>query len=76
MHPGDVTKYVLLSTVIALTLFNVYMYLSYGVEATISVQVHAMCRSHPIIPFTMGVLLGHVLWPICEELVALLLRGR
>ena len=68
------TRCVLLSTVILLVGYNIFVGLKYGIEPTISVQVYELARMHPIIPFVMGLVVGHFLWPLCQEFIQLLRR--
>ena len=35
-------------------------------DATISVIMYESAKKHPIIPFTIGVVLGHMFWQIYE----------
>lgn len=47
-----------LTTVIWIA-FDVWVVIRYGNEATISVRMLRLGRAYPIIPFALGVLIGH-----------------
>ena len=60
---GSVTGYVILAVVLALSAYDVAVCVWHGQSATISLVLYGHCRENPIIPFALGTLLGHVLWP-------------
>ena len=40
------------------------MVMSHNVNATISIVLYTLSKQHPMIPFIIGVLCGHVSWPL------------
>lgn len=40
------------------------MIFSNNVNATISIVLYTLSKNHPMIPFIIGVLCGHVFWPL------------
>jgi hypothetical protein len=46
----------------AITVFDIYVYVRYGNEATISYTILEASVRNPIVPFAMGMLAGHLFW--------------
>jgi hypothetical protein len=44
-------------------LYDLTVYLTHGHEATVSAVILTTSRRYPILPFMLGVLIGHLLWP-------------
>ena len=44
--------------------WDVWVYLADGSQATISVVVRDVAQTYPSVPFLLGVLSGHMLWPL------------
>ena len=76
MTPRDVTSLVILGTTVLLGLYDVLMGVKYGPEATISIVMYDLARRYPIVPFMLGVLAGHIFWPMAATLVELFLCRR
>jgi hypothetical protein len=62
MSPERQTTLVLLLAVIALAAWDVYVFLRFGPQATISHVVASACEAEPIIALVLGIILGHILW--------------
>ena len=62
-----VTLITLLTAVLGLVAYDVYLAVRWGSEATISYQLLQASRAEPIIPLALGlvlgILLGHLFWP-------------
>lgn len=58
----DLTQYVLVFTAVLLITYDVYAYVKLGGDETISWKLYGWSRSQPIIPFLLGVLMGHIFW--------------
>ncbi len=58
-----VTIGILVATALLLIAWDVYAYLAAGSEATISRVTLGFARQHPVLPFAVGVLMGHLFWP-------------
>lgn len=57
------TAVFVLTITVASILFDAVMYWRGGWEATISYLALSKSRRYPIIPFALGVLVGHLFWP-------------
>lgn len=58
----DLTGMLILATVVSALAYDLYAYRKSGGEATISNWVRTMSREWPMIPFILGVLVGHFFW--------------
>jgi hypothetical protein len=62
-----VTLIVVLLAFFGLVVFDVYLAVKLGYEATISYQTLQFAREEPILPLVLGLvlglLLGHIFWP-------------
>jgi hypothetical protein len=56
------TKFALVALVAASIVYDVVAYMRGSVDATISRVVLGWARSNPLIPFSVGVLCGHLFW--------------
>ena len=60
-----VTKFLLILVFIVIFVWDsIIMFFAADLNATISFAIYTISRQHPIIPFTIGVLCGHVFWPL------------
>jgi len=55
---------ILVTVSVVLIAWDVWAYYGGGGEATISVVVLGFAQDHPSVPFLLGVIAGHVLWPL------------
>jgi len=62
---NQVTLYIMVFTVVAIILYDIFAYFKEGVNATISSELNALAKKYPIIAFAFGVLIGHWFWGIC-----------
>jgi hypothetical protein len=69
-----VTLVVVLGGFLFLIGWDIYQGVRYGYYETISFQVFEASSNHPIIPagffLILGVIIGHVFWPQCPELLS------
>lgn len=56
------TAIVLIVSVILLLLYDLFAVIKWGGDFTISWQIWTFSKLYPIIPFLMGVVIGHMLW--------------
>jgi len=56
------TKIFILITILAITIFDVYVFSVGGTENTISWMLTNWAYDYPIFPFFMGVICGHLFW--------------
>lgn len=59
---GNITVWVLVIGAVLVLLFDAWAAQQPGVD-TISAAFSDLARRHPILPFALGVLIGHLLWP-------------
>lgn len=57
------TLTILLVVFVLLMVYDVYIYFAKGTEATISLVLYDFCQRNPLVPFVLGVIVGHILWP-------------
>ena len=61
----NVTKFLIILVFIVIFIWDsIVMFFAADLNATDSFAVYTISRQHPIIPFTIGVLCGHVFWPL------------
>ena len=58
-----ITVGILVAVVVLLIVWDVYAYLAGGSQATISRVTLAFAGEHPVVPFLIGVVSGHLFWP-------------
>lgn len=58
------TKAFLLVWVAVLAVYAVLSIRFGGKEASVSVAVHDFVSANPVVAFFLGVLIGHLLWPV------------
>lgn len=54
---------VIVSMATCLACFDLFVYLYYGTEPTLSAIILEWSQAYPILPFVFGVLCGHLFWP-------------
>lgn len=62
-----ITKIILISFVIILSMYDIWALIFGGVDATISRIVLSYAKDYPIIPFAFGVVCGHLFWSQKEK---------
>ena len=61
----NVTKFLVILAFCTIFIWDVaVMFFAKDLSATISFSIYTISREHPIIPFAIGVLCGHVFWPL------------
>jgi len=60
------TRLVLTAVVTGLALYDVAIIRACGPPASLSCVIHGFCRQHPFAALALGVLIGHVFWPLAE----------
>ncbi len=63
-HHHAVTVAFIVAITVITVLFNVYMKFAAGKEATISCVLYDGACKNPIITFGLGLLIGHIFWPV------------
>lgn len=58
----SVTAWLLIVFAHLLVFVDLWLAVAYGHEYTISAELDNQARSHPIIPFAFGILMGHFFW--------------
>ena len=54
----------MIGVTVLLVAWDIYADIVGGTKSTISVVLFDAARNHPIIPFVLGVLVGHVMAPV------------
>ena len=57
------TTAILVTVIVMLALYDLFIAIRRGYTATISYVILQASLKYPIIPFTAGVITGHILWP-------------
>ena len=61
----NVTKFLIILVFCTIFIWDVaVMFFAKDLSATVSFAVHTISCEHPIIAFIIGVLCGHVFWPL------------
>ena len=60
----NTTQFFMLATLAAILAFDSVVVFQWGAEWSISRNVYRVSVQWPIIPFLLGVVAGHVLWPL------------
>jgi hypothetical protein len=61
----NLTKLLIVLTFCLVLIWDItVMIFSNNVNATISIVLYTLSKNHPMIPFIIGVLCGHVFWPL------------
>ena len=61
----NVTKFLIILVFCTIFIWDVaVMFFAKDLNATISYAIYTISCEHPIISFTIGVLCGHVFWPL------------
>ena len=63
-----VTVIFIFAVVVIASLFDVYVYVRGGTDATISWTIFEAAHKFPMIPFFVGVLCGHFFWQMKPHL--------
>lgn len=58
-----VTQIGFLILVLMTVAYDIFAYKVWGVDATISRVTLAWAREWPVVPFSVGVVVGHLFWP-------------
>ena len=64
----NITQIIVILSVLFIIIFDIIIYKMRGVESTVSRIVLYWAKEYPIIPFAVGVVIGHLFWaqtPIC-----------
>jgi hypothetical protein len=51
-----------LACVILILLFDVWAWATHGKEATASTLIHLWAKEWPLLPFLVGMVIGHLFW--------------
>jgi hypothetical protein len=61
----NVTKFLIILTFCTIFVWDsIVMFYAKDLSATLSFSIYTISRQHPIVPFIIGVLCGHVFWPL------------
>ena len=63
-----VTAIFIFAVVVVGVLFDVYVFIRGGTEATISWMIFEAAHKYPMIPFAVGILCGHFFWQMKPHL--------
>lgn len=44
--------------------YDIWTYLKRGSDTTISVQMFELSKKYPIVAFLLGIVFGHIFWPL------------
>ena len=64
MGKASVTDAVIIAVIFAGLLYDLFAYVKWGNEATLSVRIFRLAKDWPMLPFLFGVLVGHWFWPL------------
>ncbi len=62
--PRALTEMFIIAVVVTCVVFNLFMRLWFGPQATISVVLQDDASKFPVIAAAVGLLVGHVFWPV------------
>ncbi len=62
--PKAITEMFIIAVVVTCVIFNLFMRLAFGPQATISVVLQDAASKFPVIAAAVGLLVGHVFWPV------------
>lgn len=68
MNP-KITRFILLVVVIALIVFDIFVAADSTTGNTISEVTLSIARKHPVLPFCIGIVCGHLFWPQKDKIV-------
>ncbi len=60
----NLTGWILIASAIILITYDVFTLFTKGRVKTISFTVYAWAKLYPIVPFTLGVIAGHLFWSL------------
>lgn len=66
MTPRQTTQAVLLLAFLLLGAYDAWAFFRWGRPYTLSVVLYESAHEHPIVAFGLGVLAGHLFWPVKE----------
>jgi len=58
-----IAKLIIIAIIAVITIWDVAVVLMGRPDTTISAVILKLSKEHPMIPFTLGVLVGHLFWP-------------
>jgi len=65
MDLETVTKFLIILAFFIVFVWDcIVMFFGKSLDATISLSLYKISKDNPIIPFALGVLCGHVFWPL------------
>jgi hypothetical protein len=59
----NATTWFLTAAVFVFVVYDIFAAIHWGAGATISRDILQIADTHPILPFAIGVLMGHLFWP-------------
>lgn len=59
----NLTAWVLVAVVALLIVWDVFAQLRWGYTGTISYDILTASKNHPLIPLSIGIVMGHLFWP-------------
>jgi hypothetical protein len=64
----NITKFLIILAFCTIFVWDsIVMFFAKDMNATISLSIYTLSRQHPIIPFMIGTLCGHVFWPLMHN---------
>lgn len=57
----NLTQWLILVTIVTWAIYDLFVRIAYGNDATISVNIRRACETDSAWPFLIGVLIGHLL---------------
>lgn len=58
----NLTLSVVLGFSLILIAYDIWVIIKRGVDQSISWQMYQIAKAYPVIPFALGVLMGHLFW--------------
>ncbi len=58
-----IAKLIIIAIIAVITIWDVAVVLMGRPDTTIGAVILKLSKEHPMIPFTLGVLIGHLFWP-------------
>jgi hypothetical protein len=59
----NATTWFLTAAVVVFIVYDIFAAIHWGADGTISRDILQIAYIHPILPFAIGVLMGHLFWP-------------
>lgn len=63
MNINRLTLFVILIATLLLAGYDLFIFMTLGNDATISIVMKQLCEQYPVIPFVAGFICGHIFWP-------------